>query len=253
MTQPSQSPSGNQPYQDPQQSGQPNQWITGSSQSAGRPEETQQLPPYGQSSAGQPQESAYSQPSAGHPYNPYAQPPTQPATQPQQQPQSSPYAPPMAGQSWGQPPAAPPSGSAFSWQPQLPQQTQPKRTKRTADANPLRAAFDFGFRSYATPGIAKIVYIVAIALGVVWWIGGSIYWFRVGAEINHFTSSISGPFGGGTSNAGSAFTVIGILSLVLGWIPVLLGIFLVRVFLEAAIAMTRAADDARNIRTKLEE
>lgn len=47
--------------------------------------------------------------------------------------------------------------------------------------------------------------------------------------------------------------MIGILSLVLGWVPVLLGVFLVRVFLEAAIAMTRAADDARHIREKVEE
>lgn len=248
MTQPPQSPSGDQPYQDPQRSGQQNHWIAGSSQSASRPEETRQLPPYGQSSAGQPHEGAYSQPSAGNPYNPYAQPPAQPSTQPQSQP----YAPPT-GQSWGQPPAGPPGGSSFSWQPQVPQQPQPQQRKRIGDANPLRAAFDFGFKSYATPGIAKIVYIVAIALGVVWWIGGSIYWFRIAAEINHFTSSIAGPFGGGTTNAGSAFTAIGILSLVLGWIPVLLGIFLVRVFLEAAIAMTRTADDARNIRTKLEE
>lgn len=186
MTQPSQPPSGNQPHQNPQQSGQQNQWIAGSSQSASQPDETRQLPPYGQSSAGQPQDGAYSQPSAG---NPYAQPPTPPPSQP--------YAPPT-GQSWGQPPAGPPGGSSFgAWQPQFQQQPQPQHHKRFADANPLRAAFDFGFKSYAAPGIAKIVYIVAIALGVVWWIGGSIYWFRVAAEINHLASSIGGPFGGG--------------------------------------------------------
>lgn len=242
MSQPTRPPSDDQPDQNSQQFGPQNQWISGPSESASQAEETRQLPAYGQSSAGH--QAAYSQPSASNPY-----------TQPPSQPQSQPYAPP-SGQQWGQPPAGPPGGSTFgAWQPQLPQQpqTQKPSVRRVGDANPLRAAFDFGFKSYATPGIAKIIYIVAIVLGGVWWIGGSIYWFRLAAEINHLASSIGGAFGGGASNAGSGFTVIGILSLVLGWVPVLLGIFLVRVFLEAGIAMTRAADDARAIRTKLEE
>ncbi|GAB3916617.1 hypothetical protein GCM10011575_25100 [Microlunatus endophyticus] len=251
MTQPPNPPGGNQPHHDPQQFGQHNQWITGSSESASRPEETQQLPPYGQSSAAQPQAGSYSQPSAG---SPYGQPPTQPLTQPPAQPQSQPYAQPTAP-SWGQPPSGAPDTSSFgAWQSQPPQQLQPQQQKRFGDANPFRAAFDFGFRTYATPGIAKIVYIVAIVLGVVAWIGGAIYWFRVAAAINHLASSLSSPFGGGgDSNAGSAFTVIGIVSLVLGWIPVLLEILIVRVFLEAAIAMTRTADDARHIREKIED
>lgn len=241
MTQPPQPPGSN--HHDPQQSGHYDQWITGSSQSAGRPEETQQLPPYGQSSAGNP----YTQPYGQQTTQPPAQPPTQPTAQPPTQPTTQP---------WGQPPAGQPAPSAFgSWQPQPAQQPQFSQSKRFADANPLRAAFDFSFKQYATPGIAKIVYVAAIVLGLVWWIGGSIYWFRLASEINHLASSLSGPLGGGggTGNPGGAFNIVGILSLVLGWIPVLLGVFLVRVFLEAAIAMTRTADDARHIRQKVEE
>lgn len=249
MTQPPEPPDENQPYdpsqqpsqQSSQQSSQQNDWITSSSQSAGRPEDTQQLPPHGRGSAGQPYAGAYSQPSGGNPYNqPYQQPP---AGAPYQQ--SQPYNP-------NQPPAGPPGAGMpqfGGWQAQAPQ--QPRR--RALDANPLRAAFDFSFKSYATPGLAKIVYIIAIVLGVVWWIGGAIYWFRVGAAINHLTSSISGAFGGGGSDGGAnGFTTLGILSLVLGWIPVALWIFLVRAFLEAAIAMVRTAGDARSIREKVD-
>lgn len=209
-----------------QSGGQQNQWITSSGQSAGRPEDTQHLPPQGQGPAGQPYAGSYSQPYTGQPYE-----------------QAQPWA---GNQSQGGPPG---QGSFGGWQPQ-----QPQPQHRIKDANPLRAAFDFSFRSYATPGIAKIVYIVAIVLGVLWWIGGSIYWFVIGALITHAAQSLTGGLGGGSgSSGGGGFTTMGILSLVLGWIPVALWVLVVRVFLEAAVAMIRTAGDARVIREKVED
>lgn len=234
MTQPPHPPGDDQPYQQhPQQPSQHNQGITGSSQSAGRPEDTQQLPPQGQGSAGHPYAGAYSQPSGGNPYN---QPYSQPSNQPYQQPsaggpyeQTQPYA-------ANQPPTGPSAGSASfgSWQPQPPQ-----HQRRATDANPLKAAFDFSFNSYATPGLVKIIYILAAIVAGLWWIGGGLV-----ALISGIAAS---SYGGG----GAIF--LGVVGLLLGWIPALLWLLFVRIILEASLALVRVADDARHIRTKIDD
>jgi hypothetical protein len=163
-------------------------------------EDTQQIPPQGPPQAPppaqQPYAGAYSQPS-GNPYNPYNQPPQ------------------------GPPPGAPQYGP---WQPVQPQQRQ----RSISDANPLRAAFDFRFTTYATPGLVKIIYILAAILAGIWWIGGALAYLLAG-----------GP-------------VIGIVWLLLGWIPALLWMLFVRIILEASLALVRVADDTRSIRTKIE-
>lgn len=217
MTQPPHQPDDNQPYEH-------NDWIIGSNQSAGRPEDTQQLPPHAGGTSGLPYAGAYSQPSSGNPYNqPYQQPS---AGGPYQQ--SQPYDP-------NQPPAGPPAGGTFgSWQPQPP---QPQR--RFSDANPLRAAFDFGFNSYATPGLVKIIYILAAIVAALWWIGGGLAALIAGIAARSFGG------GGGT-------VALGVVGLLLGWIPALLWLLFVRIILEASLALVRVADDARHIRTKIE-
>jgi len=223
--------------QPPNQPPQSQPWIAGSGQSANQSEETQQLPPQGQSSAGQPYAGAYSQPSTGNPY-------TEPYAQPQPQPQSQPRPQQTAAHSWDQAPG----GSSFgTWQPRPPQyqpqvqsQQQQRAGKRFSDANPLRAAFDFRFDSYATPGLVKIIYILAAIIAGLWWIGGGLTALIAGMAASHYG-------GGGGS------LVLGILGLLLGWIPALLWLLFVRIILEASLALVRIADDARNIRTKLEE
>lgn len=247
--------------QPPNQPAQSQPWMTGSSQSATQPEETRQLPPHGQNSAGQPYAGAYSQPASHSTDNPYVAPPTDPYAQPQSQqtaahswdlppsqPQSQPQPQPQqtAAPSWNQPPAGPPTGSSFgTWQPQQYQppaqwQHQPQSRKRFADANPLRAAFDFRFNSYATPGLVKIIYTLAAIIAGLWWIGGGLTALIAGIAARNLG-------GGGASLA------LGILGLLLGWIPALLWLLFIRIILEASLALVRIADDARNIRTKLEE
>lgn len=192
MTQPPNGPSGDQPPEHhPQHFGQQNQWITGSSRSAGQQEDTQ--------------------PSA-RPYQP-----------------AQPYDP-------NQPPAGPPGGGTpyASWQPQ-----QPQPQRRFSDANPLRAAFDFGFNSYATPGLVKIIYVLALIMAALWWLGGGL-----GALIAGIAARNLGG-GGGT-------VALGVVGLLLGWIPALLWLLFVRIVLEASLALVRVADDARHIRTKIE-
>jgi hypothetical protein len=228
MTQPPNPPAGDQPPEDrPQQFGQPNQWITGSS--ADRPEDTQQLPPHGQGSAEQPYAGAYHQSSESS-YNPY----DTPAGSPYNQPPGDPYT------QYPPPPTAPtgPTGGGTpysSWQPQQPQQPQ----HRISDANPLRAAFDFGFNSYATPGLVKIIYVLALIVAALWWIGGGLTVLIAGVAARSL--------GGGDGSV-----ALGVIALLLGWIPALLWLLFVRIVLEASLALVRVADDARHIRTKIE-
>jgi hypothetical protein len=124
-------------------------------------------------------------------------------------------------------------------QPPPPQQPSPG-IRRIADANPFRAAFDFGFNSYATPGLVKIIYVLATILAVIWWIGGTIMTFITGAAI----TSLGNPYGGG----GAGGIVLGVFALLLGWIPALLWLLLVRIVLEASTALVRLADDMRRFR-----
>jgi hypothetical protein len=196
--------------------------------------------PYGQPPAGQPsgQPSAgqpHSQPSAGQAHGQPHGAPSQPWGQ-QNQPT----------QQWGQPAAGqgqPGQGHPGQGQPGQGQhgQGQPsygwqQPEKSYSDANPLRAAFDFSFNSYATPGLVKIIYILAVAVGALIWLGGTIVYFIVGIAAQ--------------DAGGGSFPIIGaVLQLIFGWIPVLLYLLLIRVVLEAGMALVRAAEDVRALRS----
>jgi hypothetical protein len=195
-----------------QQPGQQGQWAHG-----GNDQGQGQQQSWGQQSWSQPSaEPPYSQTSAGQPYS-------QPA----------------AGQPYGQSAAGQPPGGGYYQQ----WQTQPAK-RPVGDANPLKAALDFSFDSYATPGLVKIIYILAAVLGALWWIGGTIVMFVAAASQPEIAGYSSGP-------SGSDF-IPAILSLLLGWIPVLLWLLLVRVLLEAAMALVRTASDVRALRSDAE-
>ncbi|QGN34675.1 DUF4282 domain-containing protein [Microlunatus sp. Gsoil 973] len=242
MTQPPNAPEGDQPPEhQPQQFGQPNQRITGSGQSAGRPEDTQPLPPHGQGSADQPYAGAYNQ-APDNPYNPYN---PQQSGGPYNQPTGDPYnqyaAPPTPPPT--PPPTAPttaPTGPTGGGTPYRTWQPQQHSQRRISDANPLRAAFDFGFNSYATPGLVKIIYVLALIVAALWWIGGGL------------TGLIAGVAARGLGG-GDGSVALGIIALLLGWIPALLWLLFVRIVLEASLALVRVADDARHIRAKIED
>lgn len=161
-----------------------------------------------------------------------AQPQSSPsAADPQQQ--SQPSAPPS-----GQPPGQGPGGPGQSYG-QPPAEPPPSRS--IADANPFKAAFDFSFNSYATPGLVKIIYVLATILAIIWWIGGTIMVFITGSAF----SSLNDPYG---ESGGAGGVVLGIIALLLGWIPALLWLLIVRIALEASMALVRLADDMRHIR-----
>jgi hypothetical protein len=228
--QPGQQPGQQHPGQQPGQQG---QWPHGGSdqgqgqqqswdqQSWGQQSWSQQPGPYSQTSAGQP----HSQTSAGQPHS--------------QTSAGQPYSQTSAGQPYAQSAAGPPPGGGYyqHWQ------SQPAK-RPIGDANPLKAALDFSFDSYATPGLVKIIYILAVVLGAIWWIGGTIVMFVAAASTPEIAGYSSGP-------SGSDF-VPAILSLLLGWIPVLLWLLLVRVLLEAAMALVRTAGDVRALRSDAE-
>lgn len=176
-------------------------------------------------------------------------------------------------QHWGQQdpggqPHGQPSGASAGWQHQAGWQQQwqqpspgqspsasfgqtsgghqpPPRDRQTADANPFRAAFDFGFNHYVTPGLVKIIYVLAVILAVIWWIGGAIMTFVMGGAVNSASSEIYGNSGG---SGGTGFIVLGVLDLLLGWIPALLWLLFIRIILEASMALVRLATDMRSLR-----
>ncbi len=239
----------------PSASGQPS-WgsPTGSPASSSVPEETQQLGAPGQFGWGnqQPQQQ-YGGPQG---QQQYGGPQQQGQQQPQQQYEGQPQygAQPQYGQQqqyggaqqqgygqqqfggdqqgYGQ---QPPGQQQYGYQP-VPQGAPPRKS---SDANPIAATFDLSFSKYATPGIAKFVFLIAIVVGVIYWIMSIIVGFTIG--------SIAEPI------TGASNPVLGILALIFGWIPVLFWIAIIRVGLEAAVANVRTATDIRVVREKLAE
>lgn len=113
---------------------------------------------------------------------------------------------------------------------------QPQKPR---DANPFKAAFDFSFGSYATPGLVKIVYLTGIVLSVLWWLLTVIGGFQAGAPRD---------FGFGVETEGTA--MYGVLALIFGWIPVAFFILVLRLSLEHVLSSVRTATDVRVLRDR---
>jgi hypothetical protein len=138
------------------------------------------------------------------------------------------------GQGFGQPAQAgfPGAGGATGpWNGGQP--TKPR------DANPIKAAFDLSFGSYATPGLVKIVYLTGIVLSVLWWLLTVIGGFQAGAPRD---------FGFGVETEGTP--LFGVLALLLGWIPVAFFILVLRISLEHVLSSVRTATDVRVLRER---
>ncbi|ACQ78949.1 conserved hypothetical protein [Beutenbergia cavernae DSM 12333] len=168
---------------------------------------------------------------------------------PGQQPPPGPQPGPPPGQPWqpqahpaqqgGVPPTGPTGygpGGAF---PPPPPGQYPAAPPR--DAIPIRAAFDFSFQSYATPGLVKIVYILGIVIGALVW----VFWVIVGFAAGQ-PSYIAGSGMRGSSPA------FGIVALLFGWIPVVFWILWARILLEFVLSSVRTAMDVREIRSRLD-
>lgn len=149
-----------------------------------------------------------------------------PASGGQQQPQGwqggqQPY-PPAGGAygqqpppGWGLPPG-PPSGQQPSGGFGGPSGSPEK-------ANPLNALFDFGFNSFATFGLIKLLYIVGTILLVLGWLGATFVGFAVAPGR-------------------------GVLILLVGAVVVLFYLAFLRVILEFCYAVVRMSEDIHNRR-----
>lgn len=117
--------------------------------------------------------------------------------------------------------------------------SHPINTVKRGDPNPFSAALDFSFKTYATPGLAKIVYILFIAVTIMGYLWSGLSLFALvslGGNKNIFEVLIPGLF-----------------AMVLGLIPAALVILGVRLALEQALATVRTAMDTRAIAEALEK
>ncbi|MFV0427674.1 MAG: DUF4282 domain-containing protein [Beutenbergiaceae bacterium] len=158
------------------------------------------------------------------------------------------------------PPPLPPTAAASEAQPgpqyggyglgsQVPRIQPPpppwsQRQEAVPAARGIGSAFDFTFRSYATPGIVKLLYILGFVLGAFAYIVHAVFWFSLGGYVN----AITNPFGGGGD--GNPFTILGVLALLFGWIPVVFAILGLRVGLEFALSSVRTASDIQILRER---
>ena len=124
--------------------------------------------------------------------------------------------PPQAPYGPGQPAAQPPAGgyAAPTWN-NSPSNQQPGKGF-------FGALFDFSFTNFVTLSFAKLIYILAIALLAVTWL---VLIFA------SFSESIGAGLG----------------VLLLGWIPALFYVVLVRVGLEFSVAMVRTAQNTSEL------
>ena len=87
--------------------------------------------------------------------------------------------------------------------------------------------FDFSFRHFITLSFAKVIFVIAIVIACLWY---------VGILITGFGGSMLGARYGGT-------VIFGLLALLFGWIPPALFLILVRLGLEFSVATIRTAQN----------
>ncbi|QOR70296.1 DUF4282 domain-containing protein [Ruania alkalisoli] len=203
---------------------------------------SQQPPSYGSASQ-QPQEPgapAYGAPQPPAPQQPApqqsAQPgPPQPGTAvpgygAQQPPAGYGVQQPPAGYGAQQPPAGygPPPGGGYG---------QPAYPQAGGGGNGFFGAFfDFSFSKYVTLTFAKVIFIIAIIIAALWWLGAIISGFGAGA-----IGSMMSDFGGGRNGGGGA--ILGVLAILFGWIPPALFLISVRIGLEFVAATIKTAQN----------
>lgn len=103
-----------------------------------------------------------------------------------------------------------------------------------SDDNPFAALVDFSFTKMATPGLVKILYIAAAALGVLQILGFMVTMISMGDSFFGF---------------GGILVVFGLIG---GLIGLFVFVLTLRVYLELALSIVRTAKDVREIRTKIE-
>lgn len=137
-----------------------------------------------------------------------------------------PYGGPPQGQ---QPPPPPPqqpaAGPPNPYGTPPPAAPEPPADRGDGGGGVFKALFDFSFTNYATPSIVRIIYVLAIVFGTLAWLVAAV-----------------------TMLASGRGTVMLVLVIALGWIPLLLWISILRVGLELALASVRTAENTRRLR-----
>lgn len=130
------------------------------------------------------------------------------------------------GQGWqgGQPPYPPPGGGYGQQPPGWGPPPAGGTGAPPPQASAFSALFDFSFKSFATPGLIRLLYIVGTVLLVLGWLGFTVTTFA-------------------TTGAGA-----GILTLLLGAVVVLFYLAFLRVSLEFYYAVVRMSEDIHNRR-----
>ncbi|WP_203567886.1 DUF4282 domain-containing protein [Aestuariimicrobium ganziense] len=115
-----------------------------------------------------------------------------------------------------------PAGPSHQWG------SAPTGANATGLGGFFRSLFDLSFRSYVTPSLIKIVYILIIIAAVLYWLGGTLFAFAIAA-------------------AGDLPSSMGVFSLLFGWIGPLLFIAMARISLEYMVAIIRTSESAMRI------
>ncbi|MDO5031155.1 DUF4282 domain-containing protein [Corynebacterium sp.] len=118
-------------------------------------------------------------------------------------------------------------------------------------ANFFSALFDFKFQNFVTVKFASVIYMIALVIGVLNWIGGLIMSIMTAAGAGMFDAAYYDVFG---SSSGSG--VLGVMMifghLIFGTIALFLYVITVRVVLEAFVANIKTAENTRDILEKQE-
>ncbi|CAM3087567.1 PF14110 domain protein [Propionibacterium acidifaciens] len=95
----------------------------------------------------------------------------------------------------------------------------------------LRALFDLSFTEMVTPLVVKILYVLSMIVGILWWLFAIL--------IGTGAASIDPYFNSGSS-------VMLVLGILLGWIPgviIVLGTRMISEFVLSSLKTQRAAED----------
>ena len=98
--------------------------------------------------------------------------------------------------------------------------------------------FDFSFRSFVTLSFAKVIFVIAIVIAVLWWLFAIISGFGIGS-----VQEALSPFG----SRGDGTVVFGVMALLFGWIPPAIFLILVRLGLEFSVATIRTAQNTSQL------
>ncbi|WP_291792252.1 DUF4282 domain-containing protein [Brevibacterium sp.] len=109
------------------------------------------------------------------------------------------------------------------------------------EAGFLRSLFDLKFENFVTIRFASVIYVIAIVLAVLSYIGTVLTAISMGAA-GSFISSY-----GYSSGIGAGGVLLIIAAILLGWIPSLIQIIFTRVIIEFVVANVRTAQNTQKL------